>query len=201
MRLGFRITLSCILSGLVSHPVPVRAQAMTVFGGGSYARECFTAAAFASRIHSAGADDLTSCTNALQSANLSQRDLAATYVNRGIVYVAMKRYGNAAADYAKAVALEPRSGVVYVDRGNLSYIGKDYRAAIDDYSKALELDVQAGHVAYYNRGMAYEHMGQLGLAESDYRQAIKLASGWTQPRVRLDLLLSRRAASPDRQSP
>ena len=169
--------------------VPACAQAMTVFGGGSYAQECYMTAAVAARLHFAGRGDLKSCNMALQNASLSQHDLAATYVNRGVIYMAMTRYDDAASDYAKAVALEPRSGVVYVNRGNLSFIGKDYRSAVADYSKAISLGVSADHIAYYNRGMAYEHLGDLALAERDYRRAIKLSPQWPKPRARLDILL------------
>lgn len=189
MRLIHYVVFGVLTLVLGIRWTPTYAQAMTIFGAGSYARECFLAAGVATRLHYAGRGDLKSCNVALENANLSQHDLAATFVNRGIIYVDMKKYGDAASDYATAIALEPHSGVVYVNRGNLSFIDKDYGSAVADYSRALRLGVPVSQVAYYNRGMAFEYMGDLARAERDYRQAIKLAPKWGKPRARLDILL------------
>lgn len=166
-------------------------QAMTILGADSYARDCFMAAGVAAQVHSADRGELRNCTLALESAHLSQRDLLATYVNRGIIFAALGRYDSAEQDYASAIDLDPQSGEVYVNRGNLAFLKQDYQRAIREYDKGLELGVSANQVAFFNRGMAFEHLEQYEHAESDYRRAIELAPEWTQARARLDLLLLR----------
>lgn len=172
------------------------AQSMTVLGGDSYARECYTAATFAALMHSASREDLETCTNALDYGKLSTRDLLATYVNRGVVYVALEEYQKAARDYATALNLEPRSGEVYVNRGNLSFLDKAYSEAIAEYTKALELGLAKSHIAHFNRGMAHEHAGDLADAEADYRRAAELAPEWAQPQAKLDLLMRKLGKPP-----
>lgn len=180
---------AALLAGALSLvPIPALAQAMTVIGGDSYAHECFTAATFAAAMNTASHDDLDTCSNALQYGALSQGDLLATLVNRGIVAVALEEYQQAARDYERAVTLEPQSGEVFVNRGNLFFMGEAFDKAVAEYSTAIRLGLNKEHIAYYNRGLAYEKMKNPDSAEADYRRASELAPEWHQPQQKLERL-------------
>ncbi|MBI2969829.1 MAG: tetratricopeptide repeat protein [Gammaproteobacteria bacterium] len=164
------------------------AQSMTVIGGDSFARECYMAATIAAQMNSASRDDVETCGLAIDHGNLSMRDLMATYVNRGVVYVALEEYKKAVKDYATALSMNPQSGEVYVNRGNLYFMGQVFDKAVEEYTLALDLGLAKDHIAHFNRGMAYEHLGDYSNAESDYRRAAELVPEWHQPPARLDRL-------------
>ncbi|MBI2993507.1 MAG: tetratricopeptide repeat protein [Gammaproteobacteria bacterium] len=164
-------------------------QSMTVLGGDSYARDCYAAASMTARRHFGSRESITDCTHAIQYGRLSMRDRLATYVNRGILYMAQKDFERAAKDYETAVGLNPPSGEVFVNRGNLSFLTNAYSDAINEYTRALELGLEKDHIAYYNRAMAYERVRNFDGAEADYRRAIELKPQWFMPQARLDSLL------------
>lgn len=161
---------------------------MTVLGGDVSARTCYFAATTAARSDIADARALASCSRALARGGLSSRDRMATFVNRGILYMAERNLDAAAADFETALALEPTSGEVFVDRGNLAFLRGDFAGAVADYTRALELGLDQESVAYFNRGMAHEHLRRMAEARSDFQHAVILAPGWSQPRLRLEAM-------------
>ena len=52
------------------------------------------------------------------------------------------------------------------------YLGQ-YERAIEDYDEAIRIDPEYGK-AYYNRGIAYEILGQQPRAERDFERAKEL---------------------------
>ena len=187
--------LTVVLLVAVALSPPLHAQSMTVIGGNSFARECYMSATIAAQSGSgASLQDVRSCTDALSYGNLSLRDRTATFVNRGILYVAMGDYASGKADYDTATRLSPETGEVYVNRGNLLFLRKNYSEAVDEYSRALSVGLSKDHIAHYNRGMAYEKMGDISNAESDYRRAMELVPEWYLPQARLDQMLARTQA-------
>ena len=54
---------------------------------------------------------------------------------------------------------------------------KDYETAIDQFSQALSVDSTA-HKAYYNRGYAYELMGEFDKAREDYKHALRVKENY-----------------------
>jgi tetratricopeptide (TPR) repeat protein len=172
-------------------PVSVSAQSITILGNSPDAKECFFSAGLAVQMQSTSRSELETCNNALTTHNLGVRDKAATYVNRGILYVALEEYQMAVNDYASAMKLYPNFGAIYVNRGNLFFLGESYDSAIAEYTKALNLDVRQDYVAYLNRGMAYEKTGKLSDAVSDYRLAISLAPEWKAPKNKLERVLAK----------
>ena len=185
------IVLSLFLAPAVFAQPSMRAgaQSMTVLGGDSYARECYVAASVAARSHFSTREGINNCTHALQYGKLSLRDLLATHVNRGILYMGQKEFDRAAKDYETAVGLNPPTGEVFVNRGNLSFLVNAYSEAINEYTRALELGLENDHIAYYNRAMAYERVRNFDGAAADYRRAIELQPEWYMPQARLDSLL------------
>ena len=93
--------------------------------------------------------------------------------------------------------MQPRTGEVYVNRGNLYFVGNDFGKAISEYDQALDLGLSKEHVAYFNRAMAHEHLGDLASAEQDYLRAIDLSPQWAIPQARLDALRRKAERSAD----
>ena len=164
---------------LMISPITAGAQSVTILGDSGEARECFYSAGLAIQMQSTSSSEIETCSRALSLGNLRLRDKAATYVNRGILYAANEQYQEAVKDYERAMKLYPKFGAIYVNRGNLFFLGQSYDSAILEYTKALNMDLRQDHVAYLNRGMAYEKLGKLSNAESDYRLAIELAPEWS----------------------
>ena len=145
---------------LLSIPLYSTAQSVSILGDSADARECYFSAEIAIQMHSTSRMEIETCTNALNFQNLRLRDKAGTYINRGILYVAMEEYQKAIKDYARAEKLYPDFGAIHVNRGNLFFMGESYDSAISEYTRALGMDLRQDHVAYLNRGMAYEKLGK-----------------------------------------
>ena len=169
----------------------VSAQSMTIIGDSEDAKECYYSAQLAIQMQSASRSELAACSNALLTQNLRVRDKAATLINRGIIYVALEDYKLAVKDYERAEKLHPEFGAIHVNRGNLFFLGQSYDSAILEYNKALDIGLSQTYVAHLNRGMAYEKLGQLHKAESDYREAIALAPEWKAAQSKLDRVLGK----------
>jgi len=52
------------------------------------------------------------------------------------------------------------------------------------------------HIAFLNRGMAYEAQGHLDQAETDYRKALELAPQWPLAQQKLERVMAKRQAQP-----
>jgi tetratricopeptide (TPR) repeat protein len=167
---------------------------MDVLTGNSYARSCYQAAGVAARIHYTSRKELLQCDMALNYGAMSLRDRAATLTNRGIIHMALESYDAAIADYSKALALKPEFGEIHVNVGNVYFLGKVFDKAIEEYTRAIDLESTKIHIAYINRGMAYESLGDFNNAETDYRAAIELLPEAALPQVRLDQLLRKKEA-------
>ena len=172
-----------------------RAGSMTVIGGSSNAVSCYHAATVAAQIHYTSQREADNCTYALDYGNLSFRDHAATLVNRGIIYMALEKYENAIKDYDTAKRLMPDFGEIYINVGNVFFLGKVYDKAIKEYTQAIEKNLTRDHVAYFNRGMAYEKLGDLEHAEIDYRTAIELLPEWPLATAKLEQLQAKKNKS------
>lgn len=173
-----------LFSGLLA------AQSVTILGDSGDARECYFAAQIAVQMQSASRSEVETCNNALQQ-NLHLRDRAATLINRGILHVALEEYQKAIDDYATAERLYPEFGAIHVNRGNLFFMSQAYDGAIVEYNKALAMGLRQESVAYLNRGMAYEKLGRLLEAKTDYQQAIELSPEWHVAQSKLDRVIKK----------
>lgn len=167
-------------------------QSMQVIGGESTARNCYMAATIASQMQIGSREDIEECTFALENVSLRYRDRVATLINRGIIYVAMERYDEAIKDYDRAFRLDPDVAELHVNRGNMFYMGQAYEKAIEEYTSAINMEFTKEHVALYNRGLAYEKIGELEKAEADYRRAIELVPEWGRAQDKLERILRKR---------
>ena len=153
--------------------------AVSVFGNG-VARTCYLYADHG--IDSYEGERI--CTAALALPTLMGRDLAATYINRGVVRSNLGRYQGALDDYNHAIDLQhllpgPDLGVAYVDRCSVLNAMGRYDEALASVNKGLSLGATRPEIAYYNRAIAEEALGNIKGAYLDYKQALALVPDFT----------------------
>lgn len=173
-----------VLSSVISYSANARNAA--VVGAASFANDCARASNVAISTGSANRQDLELCDRAILEGNLGQKDLVASYVNRGVIHMAMGKPKLALADINRALSMDSDTGEAYVNRGNLWFLGKRLENAIQDYDKAIVLGVERPHVAHLNRAMAHEQLGNLDQAKRDYQTALEYRDDWSQAKTRLD---------------
>lgn len=148
--------------------------AVTVIGSGS-AQLCFQAADNGRATREA----LDFCNDALLGA-LTRDDRAATHVNRGVLELAMMQINAAQDDFNAGLAINANLGEGYVDRGATLIAQKKFAEAIIDINKGLSLGAKEPHIAYYDRAVAEEALGNLRAAYDDYRQALIVQPDFTR---------------------
>jgi tetratricopeptide (TPR) repeat protein len=155
--------------------LPQTAQAaVTVISGSGPAQMCYDGA-------DNGGDPreyVPFCDEALHSV-LSAHDRAATYINRGVLMFAALKADEAASDFDAGLAIDGNIPEGYVDRGAALIMKKDYSDAIKDIDKGISLGAKDQHLAYYDRGMADEGLGDVQGAYHDYRQALAVQPSFT----------------------
>jgi len=175
-----------IAAAIVFAVTPAYAQSVTIFGGNSDAQECYMQTKLPG-----GSSGVQYCNRALNSNALSERDKAATLVNRGILYNHLRRYAEAEADFKAALEVDADSGEAYINWGNTKIFLKDFEAAKADYTKAIDMaaqgiNVKDLHAAYYNRGLAHEALKDLKAAFEDFVEAERLKPEWSMALERVD---------------
>lgn len=156
------------------------AAAVTVLGDTS-AQQCSKAAYH----DQADQTSLQICTTALANGLLDRRDLAGTYINRGVLWLDRGQFTSARADFQQAINIDPALGEAWVNRGAVDIIEKRYQEGISDIDKGLQLGIEEPAKAYYNRGVADEGVDDEKSAYLDYEQALTLAPGWDLPQQEL----------------
>lgn len=143
--------------------------AVSVLGMG-LGQSCYEAAEF-------GGDPrggVATCTMALNEAALTHEDRAATHVNRGIMRARSDDAMGALDDYDQGIALDADLPEAYVDRGATMISLKRYDEAITDLDKGISMNAKRLHIAYYDRAIADEALGNLRAAYQDYKKAVEL---------------------------
>jgi tetratricopeptide (TPR) repeat protein len=133
-------------------------------------------------LSSAGVDY---CDRAIASGNLTRRDLAATYSNRGIIYASIGKYQRALADHDRAVEIMPGLGEAYINRGNVYFHLHDYALALSDYETAISLGAIPAHTPFYNKALALIRMNRKDEARNALESALEFAPGSTKIKQRL----------------
>jgi tetratricopeptide (TPR) repeat protein len=172
---GWALGLSVTLAVSGAH------AAVTVFGGPGPADDCYKAAKFGA----APVDGIQSCTQAIATQTMSDHDLAGTYVNRGVIYMAMASFVPAQHDFEAAMKLDPKMGEAVVNHGGALIALRRYADGIAEISRGLDLNPSEPEKAYFNRALAYESLDDLKAAYYDYSKAAELKPGWDEPRAEL----------------
>jgi tetratricopeptide (TPR) repeat protein len=116
---------------------------------------------------------LRGCTAYIKGGSGTPENAAVAHLNRANVYARRGKLELALADYAAALALDPKNPLVPYNRGNAYFDNKQYEHAIADYTRTIALD-EGFALAYYNRGLARERLGDPAAAADDYRRALML---------------------------
>lgn len=148
--------------------------AVTVFGQGP-AVDCFQGA---ENGHDAGYY-MVDCTEALNGV-LSTHDRAATFINRGVLKLELNMATDALDDFNSGLALDPGLGEGYIDRGATLIEKKQFPEAIRDIDKGLQMGSKRPHIAYFDRAIADEEIGDVTAAYKDYQQALALQPDFTR---------------------
>lgn len=151
--------------------------------GNSRARSCYLAAK-----NGFSSDDLIkTCSASLDEENLSPKDRAATYDNRGIMENSLGRLDQALASFAAAIATDDSLGDAYVNRGTVLIRQKKYEDALAEIDKGIGLGMAFLHIGYYNRAVAEELLGRYREAYYDYMHALELEPSFTAASERLKM--------------
>ena len=149
--------------------------------GNSRARSCYLGAknGFASN------DLIKLCSSSLEEENLSPKDRAATYDNRGILENSLGRLDQALASFNAAIAIDASLGDAYVNRGTVLIRQKKYEDALAEIDKGIGLGMAFLHIGYYNRAVAEELLGRYRDAYYDYTRTLEIEPNFGAARERL----------------
>jgi tetratricopeptide (TPR) repeat protein len=172
---GLALGFSALLLASASH------AAVTVFGGPGPAEDCYKAAKYGGTPQ----DGVDICSRAIETETMTDRDLAGTYVNRGVIHMAMASFVSAQHDFEQAIKLDPKMGEAVVNHGGALIALKKYADGIAEISRGLELNPSEPEKAYFNRGLAYESLDDLKAAYYDYSKAAELKPNWDEPKAEL----------------
>jgi tetratricopeptide (TPR) repeat protein len=153
---------------------PGAQAAVTVLGNG-LGQVCFETA----ELGGDPSDGVAACTQALDQTAMSIRDHAATFVNRGILYSRLGKPDLALSDYNDGLALNPDMGEGYVDRGATYIVLRRYEDALQDIDKGIAMNSNRLQVAYYDRGLVQEAMGNIRGAYEDFKKAVEIQPNFT----------------------
>ncbi len=161
------IALGCFSIAVLAAP---SAQAAISVLGNGISQSCYQAAEFGGDPR----DGIKTCSDALNMTPLTVRDKAATLVNRGILRSRAEDAQGALADYNDGLRLDPSLGEGYVDRGATEIVLRDYDTALADINHGIELKANKLEIAYYDRGIVDEALGNIKNAYEDYKMAVSL---------------------------
>jgi len=170
-----------ICAALAASAFPA-AAAITVIGSSS-ARLCYEAAEARSLPSSSAIDR---CDDALQREPLTDYEIVATYVNRGILKLRRGQIEPAIADFNTAIDRDPTEPEAYLNKGMATLrLPNGWEAALPLFNTAIEQKTRRPAVAYYGRAVAHELAGEVKAAYRDYRQASVLEPNWREPQTEL----------------
>jgi tetratricopeptide (TPR) repeat protein len=136
----------------------------------------------------AGSTNTEACNHALKDPEITDRDRASTFVNRGIIYNNARKMQLALADFAAALAIDPNVGEAYLNRGNSKFLQQKFDDAIADYTRAIELKIDRMSAAYYDRSLAYVNEGRFTEAKADLEAALAVDPDFKEAKDQLAAL-------------
>jgi tetratricopeptide (TPR) repeat protein len=170
-----------VLAALAAVIAVPASAGVTVLGTGS-ARLCYEAADSPLLPQTR---DMRYCDDALLRENLSEYEIVATHVNRGILKLRRNLVDAAIADFDRAIALDPEQPEAYLNKGAALIRRQNPAEAMSLFTVALERHTSRPAVAHYGRAVANEALGNLPAAYRDFRRASELDPDWREPRLEL----------------
>ncbi|MBT3070177.1 tetratricopeptide repeat protein [Rhodomicrobium sp. Az07] len=110
---------------------------------------------------------------ALREAGLPPARQATILSDRGVAKWRLNQLDEAAADFTKAVSLNPDYALAYNNRGNVFLELNRPEEAFRDFDRAVALSPDFG-AAYANRANASQKLNRPEAAEKDFRKAVEL---------------------------
>lgn len=95
---------------------------------------------------------------------------------RGDLYLRLKDYKNALADYDALLKLNSLDDTIWLRKGNILMTLADYQGACQAYTKTIDLTEDEGATAYLARAKAFDKLGKTKEAARDREHAAKLQS-------------------------
>jgi len=112
------------------------------------------------------------CTEALNKRRMSPSDRASTYINRAVLRSMGRDFDGALADYTAALNVGEHAADIYTDRSSVYLSLARFTEAKADADKALSLQTSRPEIAYYNRAVADERLGDIKSAYADTKAAL-----------------------------
>ena len=128
---------------------------------------------------------MTVCDQAVDRAKAMHDDLAAAYINRGVIHLALQQYDAALADSDAALRVNANIPQAHINRGIALNAEKRNKEAGQAFTDALALNPAHAEIVYFDRAMAREDSGDMKGAYLDYRKAAQLAPTWDTPKQQL----------------
>lgn len=99
------------------------------------------------------------------------------YYKRGVAYRELNNLESSLSDFTRSIELYPKffNSVIY--RGLIYEAQQKNNQAINEYTSAIRIagvNSPKAYLAYNNRGVIYEKLGNLSQAEADYRKSVTL---------------------------
>ena len=116
------------------------------------------------------ARSVKACTRIIEGKNSTTRLDA--YVHRGFALMELKQYKPAAADFTRAISMDPQHLFANIGRGAAFYNLGKHQNAIGDFTNGIKLS-PSSPVGYFGRARAYEGAGNHQRAIDDYSSAIE----------------------------
>lgn len=95
---------------------------------------------------------------------------------RGDLYLRLKEFKNALADYDALLKLNALDDTIWLRKGNILMTLADYKGACQAYTKTIALTEDEGATAYLARAKAFDKLGKSKEAEKDREKAAQLQS-------------------------
>ena len=153
----------------------------SLLSGTSGAKACMAAARLAADRHLVDRPALLDCDRAIDRDNLNDHDLAATYVNRGIIRLCAGNYPVAERDFDEAIRIMPALAGAHMNRGAVLIALNRPQEAVEALDRSLILGTPEPERAYFDRALAREKLNDLKGAYYDLKQAAELNPGWDAP--------------------
>lgn len=113
------------------------------------------------------------CNNAINGGELTRRDLAATYSNRGIIHLKNGKYEKALQDHDRAVELKPDIPQVHINRGNALYYAHEYEEALTEYDIAITINAEPIVASLFNKALTLIKLHRMSEAKTTLETALE----------------------------
>lgn len=170
-----------VLAALVAACAAPASASIYVIGNGD-ARLCYEAADSPSF---PTVRDVRRCDEALLNGTLTNQEIVATHVNRGILRLRRGGVEEAVSDFDRAIAIDPNQPEAYLNKGAALIRRQNPAEALNLFTVALSHNTSRPALAHYGRGVANEALGNLSAAYRDYRRASEIEPDWGEPRAEL----------------